>query len=224
MLTIIRLITAPLRINSDPVMRTMDFIPNTVSETTAAAARSSGRETLCRVAAGAVAKKILAELGIEICAYTVSIGPVSIDRNNMDISKRFDNPLIMPDPIAAQKASEYLDKCMSEGDSAGGIAECVIKGVPAGIGEPVFDKLDAVLGMAILSIGAVKGIEFGSGFAVSEMKGSENNDPFIAENGKVKKLTNNSGGILGGISDGSDIIFRACIQAYTFHIQKTAYG
>lgn len=174
--------------------------------------RSSGRETLCRVAAGAVAKKILAELGIEICAYTVSIGPVSIDRNNMDISKRFDNPLIMPDPIAAQKASEYLDKCMSEGDSAGGIAECVIKGVPAGIGEPVFDKLDAVLGMAILSIGAVKGIEFGSGFAVSKMKGSENNDPFIAENGKVKKLTNNSGGILGGISDGSDIIFRAAFK------------
>ena len=101
---------------------------------------------------------------------------------------------------------------MSEGDSAGGIAECVIKGVPAGIGEPVFDKLDAVLGMAILSIGAVKGIEFGSGFAVSEMKGSENNDPFIAENGKVKKLTNNSGGILGGISDGSDIIFRAAFK------------
>ena len=174
--------------------------------------RSSGRETLCRVAAGAVAKKILSDLGIDICAYTVSIGPVHIDRNIMDISSRFDNPLVMPDAAAAKKAAEFLDKCMSEGDSAGGVAECVIKGVPAGIGEPVFDKLDAVLGMAILSIGAVKGIEFGAGFDVSSMKGSENNDPFVSDNGAVKKLSNNSGGILGGISDGSDIVFRAAFK------------
>ncbi len=174
--------------------------------------RSSGRETLSRVAAGAVAKKILSELGIEICAYTVSIGPVSIDRSNMDISKRFENPLIMPDSTAAKKAAEYLDSCMADRDSAGGVAECIIKGVPAGIGEPVFDKLDAVLGMAILSIGAVKGIEFGAGFSASEMKGSENNDQFVSENGIIKKYTNNSGGILGGISDGSDIVFRAAFK------------
>lgn len=174
--------------------------------------RSSGRETLCRVAAGAVAKKILGELGIEICAYTVSIGPVSIDRNKMDLASRFDNPIVMPDIEAAEKAAAYLDGCMSEGDSAGGVAECVITGVPAGIGEPVFDKLDAVLGMAILSIGAVKGIEFGAGFRAAEMKGSENNDPFEAVDGKVKKMTNNSGGILGGISDGSDIVFRAAFK------------
>ena len=130
----------------------------------------------------------------------------------MDISKRFDNPLVMPDEEAAEKAAAYLDKCMSERDSAGGVAECVIKGVPAGIGEPVFDKLDAVLGMAVLSIGAVKGIEFGAGFSASSMRGSQNNDPFVSENGKVKKLSNNSGGILGGISDGSDIIFRAAFK------------
>ena len=92
------------------------------------------------------------------------------------------------------------------------MAECVIKGVPAGIGEPVFDKLDAVLAMAILSIGAVKGIEFGAGFEAAAMKGSENNDPFFSENGRVEKLSNNSGGILGGISDGSDIVFRAAFK------------
>jgi len=92
------------------------------------------------------------------------------------------------------------------------VAECVIKGVPAGIGEPVFDKLDAVLAMAVLSIGAVKGIEFGAGFGAAAMKGSENNDPFFSENGRVEKLSNNSGGILGGISDGSDIVFRAAFK------------
>ncbi len=174
--------------------------------------RSSGRETLCRVAAGAVAKKILSELGISITAYTVSIGPVEIDRERMDISTRFDNPLVMPDSEAAAKAAEFLDKCMSERDSAGGIVECVIQGVPAGIGEPVFDKLDAVLAMAMFSIGAVKGVEFGAGFKAASMRGSENNDPFIMDDGRVKKLSNNSGGILGGISDGNDIVFRAAFK------------
>ncbi|MCD8035763.1 MAG: chorismate synthase, partial [Clostridiales bacterium] len=174
--------------------------------------RSSGRETLCRVAAGAVAKKILAELGISITAYTVSIGPLDIDRSRMDINTRFDNPLVMPDSEAAKKAAEYLNGCMADCDSAGGIVECAISGVPAGIGEPVFDKLDAVLGMAMFSIGAVKGVEFGAGFEAAKMKGSENNDEFIMEDGKVKKLSNNSGGILGGISDGSDIVFRAAFK------------
>ena len=172
--------------------------------------RSSGRETLCRVAAGAVAKKFLSELGIDIKAYTTSIGPVSAEHINID--ERFNNPLVMPDLKAAEKAAAYLDKCMSEGDSSGGTAECIISGVPAGIGEPVFDKLDAVLASAVMSIGAVKAIEFGSGFKVSSMKGSKNNDPFISENGKVVKTSNNSGGILGGISDGSDIILRAAFK------------
>lgn len=174
--------------------------------------RSSGRETLCRVAAGAVAKKILSELDISVSAYTVSIGPIEIDRSIMDINSRFDNPLVMPDNDAAARAAEFLDKCMSERDSAGGVVECVIKGVPAGIGEPVFDKLDAVLSMAIFSIGAVKGVEFGAGFSAASMKGSENNDPFISGGGHITKLSNNSGGILGGISDGSDIVFRAAFK------------
>lgn len=174
--------------------------------------RSSGRETLSRVAAGAVAKKILAEIGIDITAYTLSIGPIHTDRKKLDINERFNNPLVMPDKEAAKKAAEYLDECIKNGDSSGGIAECIISGVPAGIGEPVFDKLDAVLSMAILSIGAVKGIEFGAGFEAATLKGSENNDPFIIENGKIKKLSNNSGGILGGISDGSDIVFRAAFK------------
>ena len=174
--------------------------------------RSSGRETLCRVAAGAVAKKLLSELGIDIAAYTVSIGPVEIDRNKFDINSRFDNPLLMPDNDAAQKAAEYLNECMADGDSSGGIAECIIRGVPAGIGEPVFEKLDASLAMAIMSIGAVKGVEFGIGFKAAAIKGSQNNDPFVSESGHIRKLTNNSGGILGGISDGSDIVFRAAFK------------
>lgn len=174
--------------------------------------RSSGRETLSRVAAGAVAKKLLESLGISVTAYTVSIGEIEIDRQNSDISKRFNNPLVMPDNVAAKKAAEYLDFLMSEGDSAGGVIECIIHGMPAGIGEPVFDKLDAMLGGAMFSIGAVKGVEFGAGFRAAQMRGSQNNDPFRNENGEVIKLTNNSGGILGGISDGSNITFRAAFK------------
>lgn len=174
--------------------------------------RSSGRETLSRVAAGAIAKKLLESLGVTVAAYTVSIGEIEIDRNKLDISKRFDNPLVMPDVSAANKAAEYLNLLMAEGDSAGGVIECVINGMPAGIGEPVFDKLDALLGEAMFSIGAVKGVEFGSGFSSAQKKGSQNNDPFRNEDGNIIKLTNNSGGVLGGISDGSDIIFRSAFK------------
>lgn len=174
--------------------------------------RSSGRETLSRVAAGAVAKKLLDSLGVSVKAYTVSIGKIEIDRDKFDISKRFDNPLVMPDNDAAKRAAEYLDSLMTEGDSAGGVVECVIDGVPAGVGEPVFDKLDTMLGEAMFSIGAVKGVEFGAGFSASQMTGSQNNDPFRNENGEIIKLTNNSGGILGGMADGSEIILRAAFK------------
>lgn len=174
--------------------------------------RSSGRETLCRTAAGAVAKKFISRLGIDVAAYTVSIGNIEIDREKADLTKRFDNPLIMPDNAAAERAEEYLKKIMLEGDSAGGVAECIISGVPAGIGEPVFDKLDAELGKALFSLGAVKGVEIGAGFGASKLKGSENNDPFRNKNGKIVKLSNNAGGILGGISDGSDIVIRAAFK------------
>ena len=175
--------------------------------------RSSGRETIGRVAAGAVAAKILKELGIEILTYSKSIGPVTIDETRFDAAEITKNPLYMPDADAAKKAEEYLEKCLSESDSAGGVIECIINGVPAGIGDPVFEKLDANLAKAILSIGAVKGFEIGDGFDVALAKGTTNNDSFYMTNDHtVAKSTNHSGGVLGGMSDGSKIIFRAAVK------------
>ena len=174
--------------------------------------RSSGRETIGRVAAGAVASKILNEMGIRLLTYTKSIGPVSIDMNCFDENEIPENPLYMPDASAARKAQEYLEQCMADRDSSGGIVECVITGMPAGVGETVFDKLDASLAKAIFSIGAVKGFEIGSGFEAASMKGSENNDAFIIKNDHIAKETNHAGGILGGMSDGSPIVFRAAIK------------
>lgn len=174
--------------------------------------RSSGRETIGRVAAGAIALKLLKELGIEICAYTRSIGPVSINYDRFDASAISATPTCMPDPVASSQAESYLEDCMKSLDSSGGVIECVAKGVPAGVGEPVFDKLDANLGKAILSIGSVKAFEIGEGISVATMKGSENNDAFIMKEGTVTKKTNHSGGILGGMSDGSDIVLRAYIK------------
>lgn len=173
--------------------------------------RSSGRETIGRVAAGAVAAKLLKTLGIEFVTYTKSIGPVEIAA--FDAAEMKNNPLFMPDADAAAKAAAYLDSCLAEQNSAGGVIECVISGMPVGIGEPVFEKLDANLAKAILSIGAVKGFEIGDGFEVSHSTGRTNNDGFYqTENGKIKKLTNHSGGVLGGMSDGSPIIFRAAVK------------
>ncbi|MCR4673546.1 MAG: chorismate synthase [Lachnospiraceae bacterium] len=172
--------------------------------------RSSGRETIGRVAAGAIASKILKEIGIEICTYTKSIGPVEI--TSFDSSEISKNPLYMPDAKAAEKAQVFLEECLSKKDSAGGIVECQISGVPAGLGEPVFDKMDARLAQAIMSIGAVKGFEIGDGFLVASAKGSENNDAFEMKDGKVSKKTNHAGGILGGITDGSPIVFRAAFK------------
>ena len=174
--------------------------------------RSSGRETIGRVAAGAIALKILAELGISVEAYTYSIGDITLSRDSVDINEKYNNPLFMPDSQAAKKAADYIKELKEKGDSAGGIIECVIKGVKPGIGEPVFDKLDASLAKAIFSIGAVKGFEMGAGFKAAVMRGSENNDGFTAEDGEIKKTANNSGGVLGGMSDGSDIVFRAAVK------------
>ncbi len=175
--------------------------------------RSSGRETAGRVAAGAVASKILNELGVTLLAYTRSVGPVSISEKAFDADQIRENPLCMPDAEAAERAREYLDSCMDEQDSCGGVVECVITGLPAGIGEPVFEKLDANLAKAILSIGAVKGFEIGSGFAAASKRGSEQNDAFrIDEAGRIAKETNFAGGTLGGISDGSPVIIRAAVK------------
>ena len=135
--------------------------------------RSSGRETLGRVAAGAIALKILGELGISVEAYACAIGCIEVSKENFDIKEKYNNPLCMPDKEAAGKAQEYVKGLMEKGDSAGGIIECVIKGLKPGVGEPVFDKLDACLAKAVFSIGAVKGFEIGAGFKAASMSGSE---------------------------------------------------
>ncbi len=172
--------------------------------------RSSGRETIGRVAAGAIALKILEEIGISFTTYTKSIGPVEI--TDYDFSEIGRNKLYMPDAAAAEKASAYLEECIKQQDSAGGVIECRINGVPAGLGDPVFDKLDASLSAAVMSIGAVKAVEIGDGIAAASTKGSINNDGFSNINGVVHKTTNHSGGILGGMSDGSEILLRAAFK------------
>lgn len=175
--------------------------------------RSSGRETIGRVAAGAVAAKLLKELGITVTAYSSQIGPVRISPERFDLQAARENRLCMPDPQAAEAAEQFLDAKMAERDSAGGVVECRITGMPAGIGEPVFDKLSANLAKAVCSIGAVKGFEIGDGFGAAASVGSENNDAFTLDpDGRTVKQTNHSGGILGGISDGSEIVFRAAFK------------
>lgn len=174
--------------------------------------RSSGRETIGRVAAGAIAIKILKEMGIEFLTYSKSIGPVSIDYNKFQKETILSNPLYMPDEEASRNAEQFLEACLKNHNSAGGIIECVVTGLPVGLGEPVFDKLDANLAKAIFSIGAVKGFEIGDGFAAANSSGLENNDAFEAKNQKIQKVTNHSGGTLGGMSDGAPLVFRAAIK------------
>ncbi len=175
--------------------------------------RSSGRETIGRVAAGAIAMEILKQLKIEVNAYVKSIGSVSIDYQKCKKENITMSAVYMPDMEASEKAEQYLQEQMKNQDSAGGVVECIITGIPEGVGEPVFEKLDANLAKAIMSIGAVKGFEIGAGFQAAEMSGSENNDAFyIGSNGVTGKKTNNAGGILGGISDGSEIVFRAAFK------------
>ena len=175
--------------------------------------RSSGRETIGRVAAGAIAVKILDQLGIRLMTYSKSIGPIACDPRHFDAEEILNNPVYMPDADAAENAMAYLEACIAEQNSSGGVVECIISGVPAGIGDPVFEKLNANLAKAVMSIGAVKGFEIGDGFDVAKATGKNNNDAFrIGADGSVSKETNHAGGILGGMSDGSDIILRATIK------------
>lgn len=175
--------------------------------------RSSGRETIGRVAAGAIASKFLKSLGITVTSYTKAVGPYEVKPESFNIEDRENNRLYMPDQETALLAEEYLTEMMAKMDSVGGVVECIIDGVPAGIGNPVFDKYDAALGKAIMSIGAVKGFEIGDGFAAARSVGSTNNDGFcIGKDGKAEKVTNHAGGILGGISDGSQVVFRAAFK------------
>lgn len=172
--------------------------------------RSSGRETIARVIAGAIAAKVLATLNIEVHAFVECIG--HIYANRFVLSEREENPFCMPDNQAARIVAGYVSELMAKQDSVGGIITCLVTGMPAGIGEPVFDKLDSELAKAIMSIGAVKGVELGAGFAVAQMTGSQNNDIFTISNGNITKKSNHAGGILGGLSDGSTIILKAAIK------------
>jgi len=171
--------------------------------------RSSARETACRVVAGAIAKQFLS--AIEINAYTSAVGDISLDNNyqELDFSKTESNPVRCPDPILAEQMIEKIKAIRKEGDTIGGTVSCVIKNVPVGLGEPVFDRLHAQLGKAMLSINAVKGFEYGSGFEGVKMKGSVHNDVF---NNDGSTKTNRSGGIQGGISNGMDIYFNVAFK------------
>lgn len=171
--------------------------------------RSSARETVSRVVAGAIAKQILPS--IKINAFVSSVGEIFIDKpyQDLDFSKIESNPVRCPDEDTAQKMEQYIKQIRKEGDSVGGTITCVLQNVPVGLGEPVFDKLHATLGQAMLSINAVKGFEYGSGFCGAKMKGSEHNDLYNPD-GTTK--TNLSGGIQGGISNGMDIYFRVAFK------------
>ena len=172
--------------------------------------RSSGRETLARVAAGAVATQLLEKYGIKITAYTIKAAGISAEKR--DLSQIEQNALRAPDNEAAAKMNARIEELRASGDSAGGIIECIVEGCPVGLGEPVFDKLDAELAKAMLSIGAVKGFEIGDGFAAADSYGSTNNDCMHAENGRPVYDSNHAGGVLGGLSNGQPIIFRVAIK------------
>ncbi|MEI6043274.1 MAG: chorismate synthase [Chloroflexota bacterium] len=172
--------------------------------------RSSGRETVGRVAAGAVARKLLAQVGVEIYGYTKELGGLVAEKIDLEEIER--NIVRCPDPEIAPLMVEAILKAKEEKDSLGGIAEILATGVPAGLGEPVFDRLDADIAKGLLSIGATKAIEFGAGFDFARMRGSESNDPFVNQAGKIMTKANKAGGILGGISTGEDILVRLAVK------------
>lgn len=176
--------------------------------------RSSARETIARVVAGAFAKLALKELGVNVTAYTSQVGNIELDRDykRYDFSLIETNAVRCPDVEAAERMSELIAEVKREGDTIGGVITCVASGVPAGWGEPVFDKLHAKLGNAMLGINAVKGFEYGMGFAGVANRGSQMNDVFVCDNGNVSTMTNNSGGIQGGVSNGEDIYFRVAFK------------
>jgi len=172
--------------------------------------RSSGRETACRVAAGAVAKQVLNGMGISIIAYTEQVG--SIKAETFDPACIETNAVRCADPLAAERMIDLIESLAIEGDSIGGAVGCRILGLPAGLGDPVFDKFDALLAHAFMSIGTVKGIEFGEGFGAIQMTGSAHNDAFTAGEGGISTATNHAGGILGGITNGEEVVCRLAIK------------
>lgn len=176
--------------------------------------RSSARETAARVAAGAIAQQILEQKGIKITAYVSQVGPLVIQqaREDLDFSLIEQTPVRCPDLERAAEMETYIKKIKKEGDTTGGIVSCLVQGCPVGLGEPIFDRLHAELGKAMLSINACKGFQYGSGFDGVSMRGSEHNDIFVNDNGQIKTNSNHSGGIQGGISNGMDIYFRTAFK------------
>ncbi len=184
--------------------------------------RSSARETAVRVAAGAVAKLFLKKNGINVTAWVSRVGDIVLDKTHeqLDFSQIEATPVRCPDLVLAEQMEVLIRQVRKEGDTIGGIVSCVVQGCPTGLGEPVFDRLHADLGKAILSINACKGFEIGSGFAGVTMRGSQHNDPFFTdENGVVRTRTNHSGGVQGGISNGMDIVFRAAFKPVATIVQ-----
>ena len=174
--------------------------------------RSSARETACRVAAGAVARKVLGP-AIRVRGALVQIGPHRIDRSRWDWAEIDNNPFFCPDPVAAVQWAEYLDGIRKSGSSVGAVVELVASGVPVGLGDPLYDKLDSDLACAMMTINAVKGVEIGNGFAAAELTGELNADEMrMGPDGQPQFLSNNAGGILGGISTGQDIVVRFAVK------------
>ena len=176
--------------------------------------RFSGRITATFVMAGAIARKLLNTVGVEVLAHTIEIGGIKAQPKGLEeIRQNVDrDPLKCADPEAAKKMLRVIEQARAEGDSVGGIIEGTALNVPTGLGESVFDTLEGDLAKALFAIPAVKGVEFGSGFSAAEKRGSENNDPFVIKNGKIVTTTNNAGGILGGISDGMPIVVRVAVK------------
>jgi chorismate synthase len=176
--------------------------------------RSSARETAARVAGGAIAKMLLKHYGVSIQAYVSQVGDMKLEKSyqELDLAKAEENIVRCPDPEMAEKMIEFIDEVRKNRDTVGGIVSCVAKGVPPGLGEPVFDRLHAELGKAMLSINAVKGFEYGSGFEGVKMRGSQHNDAYYQDGDRVRTRTNNSGGIQGGISNGEDIYFNVAFK------------
>jgi len=178
--------------------------------------RASARETVGRVAAGAIAKKLLKEAGIEVVAYVTELGGIKADIASSNLgelrAEAESNPVRCPDPTAAERMLERLDAVRHEGDSLGGIVAIVAKGVPVGLGEPVFDKLDADLAKALMSVGAVKAVEIGAGLESARMRGSEMNDPLVIQEKIIDFSSNNAGGILGGVSTGATIVCKIAVK------------
>lgn len=184
--------------------------------------RSSARETISRCVGGALAKLVLKQIGIEVTAYTSQVGTIALDRDytKYDLAAIESNPVRCPDQEVAKQMERLILDVKSEGDTIGGVVTCVIKGCPVGLGEPAFSKLHADLGAAMLGINAVKGFEYGEGFDGVGQKGSEQNDIFFSDNGKISTRTNHSGGIQGGISNGQDIYFRVLFKPVATQLRR----